>query len=213
MQRWTFDSWYGALYDAGVQSPLAPVGAALLWGADGARMLASMASAIECEAGQVVLDCPAGGGVTFAAGAPRTRGLLVAADLSRQMLDRAARRRADLPARRRRRVALLQADATRLPLPDAAVDRVACFNSLHCIPRHLPVLREFRRVLRPGGELVGTVLTADAPMPWRAVVELARVGGFFFPPDSRRLAAAARRAGFTSWEADRTGALLFFRAG
>ncbi len=211
MRGWAFESWYGALYDAGVQSRWAPLGAALMWGADGERMLRLMASAVECEPGEVVLDCPAGGGPSFARGLPRTRGLLVGADLSSLMLARAAQRVARLPRSQRRHVALLRGDATRLPLADGSVDRVICFNSLHCIPAHAAVLREFRRVLRPGGELVGTVLTSDAPSPWQLAVRAARLSGFFVPPDSRRLAAAARRAGFRRWRADRTGALLFFR--
>jgi SAM-dependent methyltransferase len=108
-------------------------------------------------------------------------------------------------------VALVRGDATALPFADASVDRVVCFNSLHCIPNHRAVLREFRRVLRPDGELRGTTLIANAPFPWRANVILARIPGFFVPPHSRRLAADARAAGFRSWDTDRTGALLFFR--
>jgi ubiquinone/menaquinone biosynthesis C-methylase UbiE len=210
VHRWAFETWYGALYDAGVQSRFAPIGGALMWGADVERMVRLMDSAVRCERGEVVLDCPTGGGVTFARGLPATRGLLIAADLSGLMLDRARRRREELPPRQRARVALLRADAARLPLADACVERVVCFNSLHCIPGHAPVLREFRRVLRPGGLLVGTVLTADAPVPWRAATVAARMSGFFFPPDSRRLAASARRLGFRTWEVERTGALLFF---
>lgn len=171
-----------------------------------------MESAVGCERGEIVLDCPTGGGVSFAGGLPATRGLLVAADLSRLMLERASARRAALGTRRRRHVALVRADATRLPLSEGSVDRVACFNSLHCIPGQGRVLREFRRVLRPGGRLVGTVLVSDAPPPWSAAVAAARLSGFFVPPDSRKLAAAARREGFRHWDAERTGALLLFEA-
>ena len=204
-----FETVYGAIYDIGVQHPLAPIGGALLWGADIGRMYRAMAEAVECARGEVVLDCPTGGGVTFARGLPHTRGLLVGADLSALMLTRAAARRSAI--RERRRVALVRADATGLPLATGSVDRVLCFNSLHCIPRHRQVLTEFRRVLRPGGELTGTTLTWNAPLPWRASVVAARASGFFHPPDSGRLAADARAAGFRTWETERTGALLFFR--
>jgi len=91
------------------------------------------------------------------------------------------------------------------------VDRVVCFNSLHCIPRHGSVLEEFRRVLKAGGELIGTTLVEDAPLPWRINIEAARLGGFFVPPDSARLRRLARTAGFRSWSTEQSGALLSFR--
>ena len=204
-----FETWYGELYDRGVQHPLAPLGGALLWGADINRVFDGMAEGVACQRGQVVLDCPTGGGVTFARGLPDTNGLLIAADLSALMLGRAARRRSAIEGRRH--VALVRADATELPLAGRSVDRILCFNSLHCIPGHRAVLREFRRVLRPEGELWGTTLTRDAPFPWKAAVIAAQVPGFFHPPDSRRLAADARAAGFETWTTHRTGALLFFK--
>ena len=206
-----FETAYGTLYDAGVQSRLAPIGGFLMWGADIERFLRTMAEGVACRKGEVVLDCPTGGGVTFARGLPKTKGVLVGADLSSLMLARARARAERLPPAQRRHLALVRGDATGLPLADAAIDRVLCFNSLHCIRGQRQVLEEFRRVLRPGGELVGTTLVADAPLPWRVNVIGARLGGFFFPPDSRRLRADARAAGFKSWETDRTGALMFFR--
>src|SRR5438094_8770432 len=56
-----FDSWYGRLYDAGVnRRDLVVPGAFLLWGADVAGVFRLMDSAIACEPGQVVLDAPTG---------------------------------------------------------------------------------------------------------------------------------------------------------
>ncbi|HEX6348941.1 MAG TPA: class I SAM-dependent methyltransferase [Candidatus Dormibacteraeota bacterium] len=206
-----FETVYGELYDAGVQSRLAPLGGFLLWGADVERFLAAMATGVACRKGQLVVDCPTGGGVTFARGLPDTKGRLLGVDLSRLMLTRARARAEALPAAQRRHLDLARGDATRLPLADASADRVLCFNSLHCIPAHRVVLREFRRVLKPGGELVGTTLVADAPLPWQLNVQAARLSGFFVPPHSRRLRADARAAGFRHWNTERTGALLFFQ--
>jgi len=111
-----FDSWYGRLYDAGVnRRDLAVPGGFLLWGADVARVFRLMDSAVACEPGQVVLDAPTGGGVTFARGAPATLGLLVGIDLSRPMLERAARRRRAARLRPQR-VLLARAGAIRLPI-------------------------------------------------------------------------------------------------
>ncbi len=45
----------------------------------------------------------------------------------------------------------LQFDGTRIDLPDQSVDRILCFDSFHHAPNPDDVLREFARVLVPGG--------------------------------------------------------------
>ncbi|HEY3753584.1 MAG TPA: class I SAM-dependent methyltransferase [Pseudonocardiaceae bacterium] len=45
-------------------------------------------------------------------------------------------------------------DLHRLPVPDAEVDLVVCALALTHVPDLAPVLAEFARVLRPGGQLV-----------------------------------------------------------
>jgi SAM-dependent methyltransferase len=50
-------------------------------------------------------------------------------------------------------VAFVCADAGRLPLPDAAFDGVLIRDVLHHVPDRGAVVREARRVLRPGGAL------------------------------------------------------------
>lgn len=44
--------------------------------------------------------------------------------------------------------------ADRLPFSDASFDALLCSSSFHHYPRPLDALREFQRVLRPGGRLV-----------------------------------------------------------
>ncbi len=39
-------------------------------------------------------------------------------------------------------------------IPDESVDRVVCFDSFHHVPNQAEVLREFYRILKPGGRLV-----------------------------------------------------------
>src|SRR5450432_3851651 len=46
------------------------------------------------------------------------------------------------------------AELDRLPLPDDRVDVIVCALALDHVPRLDPVLAEFARVLRPGGDLV-----------------------------------------------------------
>ncbi|MGI9008415.1 MAG: class I SAM-dependent methyltransferase [Streptosporangiaceae bacterium] len=66
------------------------------------------------------------------------------------------------------------AELDRLPLPDDSVDVIVCALALVHVPRLDPVLAEFARVLRPGGDLVisdihhelvtrGSVITARGP--------------------------------------------------
>jgi hypothetical protein len=42
-------------------------------------------------------------------------------------------------------------DGHTLPLPDASMDRVVCYDVFHHVPNQEETLREFHRVLKPGG--------------------------------------------------------------
>lgn len=68
---------------------------------------------------------------------------VVGCDYSRGMLEAAARRS--------RRPGWVEADATRLPLAPASADALVCTESFHWYPDQGAALREFARVLRPGG--------------------------------------------------------------
>ncbi len=200
----SFDSLYGWAYDTALNlGPLTRAGFFAQWGADADRVFADMRSAVACAPRELVLDCPAGSGVAFAGAGRRIRGTLLAVDLSLAMLRRAGRRRS-------RHVHLAQGDATRLPLAAGSVDRIACFMSLHCIPRKRAVLREFARVLKPGGTVAGCTLVSDAPLPWRLTVGAARrVPNFFVPESSDAIAGHAAAAGLV-WHQEQSGAMLFF---
>lgn len=52
-------------------------------------------------------------------------------------------------------------DVTRLSMADASLDAVACFDVLEHVPDYGAAIREFRRVLRPGGHLVATFPFTD----------------------------------------------------
>ena len=83
----------------------------------------------------------------------------------------------DMLAHARRRVPdgeFHVAELDRLPLPDDSVNVIVCALALVHVPRLHPVLAEFARVLRPGGDLVisdlhhelvtrGSVITARGP--------------------------------------------------
>ena len=91
----------------------------------------------------------------------RTAGAdVVALDLSGGMLARAA----ELGRSTGVTVPLLQADAAALPLTDASFDLVcSAYGALPFVSDARAVLREVRRVLRPGGRLVASV---NHPMRW-----------------------------------------------
>jgi SAM-dependent methyltransferase len=60
---------------------------------------------------------------------------------------------------------LVRADATRLALPDRCVDLVTSFETLEHVPDAAKLVRELRRVLRPGGRLVLSTPNRDFGPP------------------------------------------------
>ncbi|MCX7624058.1 MAG: methyltransferase domain-containing protein [Thermomicrobium sp.] len=88
--------------------------------------------------------------------------MVIGLDLSRGMLDVAARRARFSPAR----VSLIRGDAQRLPLRDDCIDVAISVLTLCTIPDDRQALREAFRVLRPGGRLV---LVEHVRSPNRAV--------------------------------------------
>ena len=206
----TYGTPFGWAYDLGVNTrPLARVAATLEWGTDVNHMYALMEGALKLDAGQVALDVPVGGGTSFGEGAPDLKGLLVGIDLSPYMLRKASNRRGRHHLKKH--VILARGDATKLPLAPASVDRVLCFNGLHVIPDREAAMAEFRRVLKPGGELVGTVLVSDGPAPFSGLVGIERLASFFVPATQGELRSLAKRFGFERWDQDLEGALLYFR--
>lgn len=90
---------------------------------------------------------------------------------------------AELIAAAARRVPVARGDASRLPLPDAAVDAVVMSMALMLVPL-AGTLAEVARVLRPGGVFVATV-PVGRPLPPR---DLLRYGRLFLALRTRGLA-------------------------
>jgi ubiquinone/menaquinone biosynthesis C-methylase UbiE len=128
------------------------------------------ASLADVEPGADVLDCPCGFGrhaTVLAEAGYRVTGL----DRSEVQLAEAERRRGDAEWPK-----LVRGDYRELPFEDASFDAVLClFSSLGYLARDedVGVLRELRRVLRPGGALVvetahrdGFARSTVAPRTW-----------------------------------------------
>src|SRR5712664_1077271 len=116
--------------------------------------LGLLLSELRLGLGQTVLDFGAGSGwlssclnrlgcQTIAVDVSPT-----ALELGRELFRLDPRHRPELEPR------FLPYDGHRLPLPDASVDRIACFDAFHHVPNQDEVLGEFERVLRPGGRAV-----------------------------------------------------------
>ena len=88
-----------------------------------------------------------------------------------------------------------------LPLPDESVDRVLCKNVLEYVPDPLATLREFRRIIRPGGIVHvtdsdwGAVIFEPASELFARVMAGAGIA-FQTPLIGRRLYGMFRGAGF-----------------
>lgn len=209
--RWRTERLNAAAYDAAVERPrVARLFGALMWGTDTRRLYDAIFSLADLPDGSSVLDIPCGGGLAFR-GLRRDHKLTyIAADISSYMLKRAkARAAADGVAN----IAFTEADALSLHFDDAAFDYVITFNGLHCLPEQAPALAEMARVLKPGGELIGTAVTRGEGTRQDAIIGLFRRTGWFGETTkATELHDSLEAAGFDDLRFDLSGALAYFRA-
>src|SRR3954469_16338682 len=143
-------------------------------GAMTSRPLPALLDAAAVGAGSAVLDVATGPG--YAAALAAGRGAkVVAVDFSREMLALAAKLHPEIDFR--------QADANALPFEDGTFDAVVS-NLLMPHVSDLPaVVREFARVVRPGGRVALTTWDPEPPTYLRAMFELVAAAGAVPPPE------------------------------
>ena len=135
MVRAVFDS-VAAKYD--VMNDLMSLGVHRLW-------KRSFVAGLDPRPGRTLLDLAGGTGDIAALWRARGGGPVWLTDINASMLAVAERRQ--IPG-----VVISVADAEALPFPDRSVDRVSIAFGLRNCTDKMAVLREARRVLRPGGQ-------------------------------------------------------------
>jgi ubiquinone/menaquinone biosynthesis C-methylase UbiE len=193
----TYDRRFVAeLYDFDVRLTSRPV-----WGAS----LSSQAQLLsELLDEGLVLDVPSGTGL-IAARAIKSRdtsALLVAVDLSRQVLLRARRRLGT-------RAVYVEADVSCLPFRDGAFVAAHSSNGFHLFPDIAGAARDLARVCRPAGRVVVTTWTDQGHIVARLYQRLlARLGHVDAPRAPEAYVATLETEGFVTETAAVTGTLL-----
>lgn len=127
------------------------------------------------QPGETVLDMACGTGDLTEAFAATAAAEVVGGDFTPEMLDHARRKATRLPEDRRPRYE--HADAMRLDFPDASFDVVSIAFGIRNVSDPAVAIREFARVLRPGGRLVILEFAEPrfAPIRWLNHLYTARI--------------------------------------
>ena len=145
------------------------------------------------DAGARVLDVACGSGGPSLRLAQRTRCQVVGVDIHEQGIANATAEaeRTGLAPRAR----FEQHDANDpLPFPDATFDAVICVDAINHLADRESILREWTRVLKPGGRLAFTdPITVTGPLTNEEIAIRGSLGFFLFVPagyDAKVIAAA-----------------------
>lgn len=122
----------------------------------------------QIQPGQRALDVAAGAGEPAVSAAERVgpSGYVLATDISEGIVELALQ-----VARERglKQIETRAMDGEKLDLPDASFDAVLCRLGLMYMPHPVTALREWRRVLRPGGRVAVAVFSAPDRNSWGAL--------------------------------------------
>ncbi|MGH2372885.1 MAG: class I SAM-dependent methyltransferase [bacterium] len=138
--------------------------------------------ALELGAGRTALEVACGSGGVTCRMALETGALCVGVDINAQGIEAAGRRAQEQGLSSR--VSFRVADAGhRLPFPDESFDAVFCNDSINHLPGRLEVLRDWHRVLRPGGHLLFTdPIVVTGQLTNEEIRARSSIGFFLFTP-------------------------------
>lgn len=139
----------------------------------GAALTSRLARSLGVGPGSRVVDVASGPGASALQLARETGCEVIGVDLSAESV--AAARQAAAAAGLDGRVSFVEGDAEALPLPDASADGALCECALCTFPDKRAAARELARVLRPGGRLALSDMTA---VPSRLPAELTTLQGW-----------------------------------
>ncbi|MEM1331112.1 MAG: ubiquinone/menaquinone biosynthesis methyltransferase [Planctomycetota bacterium] len=108
----------------------------------------------DVRAGDVVADIACGTGDLTEAFAKSPAERVLGIDYTHEMLDLAEQKRARLDRPRHDKITYIEGDAQRLPLGAESVDVLSIAFGIRNVQDPARALREFWRVLRPGGRLI-----------------------------------------------------------
>jgi SAM-dependent methyltransferase/uncharacterized protein YbaR (Trm112 family) len=169
-----------------------------------AREWALMNDWTNVQPGEYVVDLGTSTGL-YARGLAGHGATILAVDLAWGMLREARR---NIKRERRQGIILIRAAAENLPFHDAGIDAVVVGGSLNEMKSADVVLREARRVVRPGGRLFAMSLTQATRRPGAILQALAGLSGITFPAVTD-LNSAAKAAGWTLARQELKGIVLF----
>lgn len=135
--------------------------------------------------GASVLDVACGRGAVLFPAAERVgpRGQVIGVDLAAGMVSETGM---EIQRRRLKQADARQMDAEHLTFPDSTFDAVLCGFSLQFFPHLQQALSEFRRVLKPGGQITVTTW-ADDDARWDWYEDLRTAYGAIIKLGSQRL--------------------------
>jgi len=155
--------------------------------------------------GMTLLDVACGSGGPALHMAESTRCSVVGIDLHEAGIAQAQRQAAERGLNERARFRVADASG-RLPFEDASFDAVTCFDAINHLPDREAVLREWKRVVRPGGRVLFTdPITVTGPITDAEMRVRTSIGFFLLVPPGYD-GALLRRCGFeVEREEDATG--------